>query len=115
MIVRNYLISLLTITLVSCGEPNFDYLFVNNNTEIPLKISVQLKDGATKLLPLMLAPGGEDGWRFSAKEGELSETFHQLQAITGECEVSISREKLKTMIEKDGAYRLVLNSNHIDC
>lgn len=115
MNIRVYFISLFTIALVGCGEPKFDYLFVKNDTDIQLSISAQFENKKTKLSPLVLAPGEEDGWRFSAKNGKLVESFQQLQAKTSECEVSFSREKLNTMIEKDGAYRLVLNKNHIDC
>ena len=102
-------------TLMACGEPKLDYLFVKNDTDIQLSISAQFENEKTKLSPLVLAPGEEDGWRFSAREGKLVESFQQLQAKTSECEVSFSREKLNTTIEKDGAYRLVLNKNHIDC
>ena len=115
MNIRVYLTSLFAIILVGCGEPKFEFFFVKNDTDIQLSISAQPQNGETKLSPLVLSPGEEDGWRFSARNGKLVESFQQLQARTSECTVSFSREKLKTMIKKDGAYRLVLNNNHIDC
>ena len=115
MNISAYFITFFTITLVGCGEPKFEYLFVKNDTDIQLSISAQPQNGETKLSPLVLSPGEEDGWRFSSKNGNLVESFQQLQAKTSECAVSFSREKLKTMLKKDGAYRLVLNNNHIDC
>ena len=115
MIIKVYFISLIAIALASCGEPKFEYLFVKNDTDIQLSISAQPHNGETKLSPLTLTPGEEDGWRFSSIEGKLVESFQQLQAETSECAVSFSKEKLKTMIKKYGAYRLALNNNRIDC
>ena len=115
MIIKVYFISLIAIALASCGEPKFEYLFVKNDTDIQLSISAQPLNGETKLSPLTLTPREEDGWRFSSIEGKLVESFQQLQAETSECAVSFSKEKLKTMIKNDGAHRLVLNNNHIDC
>lgn len=108
-------LAFLIITLAACSEPELDYIFIKNDTNITLDISAEFKKGATKLMPLTLAPGAEDGWRFSAKEEMLIGNFQQLRAKAGKCEVTFSKEQLKAMIQKDGAYRLVLNNNHIDC
>lgn len=115
MIIKTCLIGILAITLVSCGEPKFEHLFVKNDTDMPLYISAEFTKGTTQLMTLTLAPGAEDGWRLSAPKGALVESFQRVRAKASKCEVTFSKEQLKTMIQKDGAYRLVLNNNHIDC
>lgn len=115
MIIKICLISLIATVLASCGEPKFQYLLVKNDTGTQLDLRAQFNGEATKLSPLVLAPGAEDGWRFSVKEGELIESFQQIRAKTSECEISFSKEQLKAIIQKDGAYRLIFNKNLIDC
>lgn len=108
-------LTFLITTLAACSETELDYLFIKNDTSITLDISAEFKKGATKLMPLTLAPGAEDGWRFPAQKGALIESFQQIRAKASKCEVIFSKEQLKTMIQKDGAYRLILTSNQIDC
>lgn len=103
------------IVLAGCGEPKFDHLLIKNDTDMTLNISMQFKESTTKLTPITLESGAEDGWRFSAKEAELVESLQHIRAKTSECEISFSKEQLKTMIQKDGAYRLIFTKNLIDC
>lgn len=119
--------------LVACGEPEYNFVFVVNNTNQTLDMVAQFREsdnsgwkkgenekGERKqsALNFQLVPGQSEAWRYlSAGERPtpLDHSFESLLITTPKCRVVLYQQDLLQAAKQEGAWTIEINPRDLRC
>ena len=102
------------------GCKNIEHVFLENNTNeiIIVQVYLSTKNGE-QIMEASINPNDSDGWSYETdifESEEIDKKFTQLIITNNKgCKTKISRNDMKSLASKSGAWKLVIDKNIMTC
>ncbi|MCF6299175.1 MAG: hypothetical protein L3J01_04775 [Thiomicrorhabdus sp.] len=107
------------ILLLLGGCKNTEHVFLENNTNEIIIVQVYLlTENGEKIMKTSIDPGDSDGWSYEVGifgSDKIDEKFKKIIINNKECEVELSRNEINNLVDKSGAWKLVIDKNIMNC
>lgn len=119
-VITLFIFGVLINTVSGCKEPNISFLFVENQTNIPLDFTAYFRSDAGQSQPLTfrLQPQQREGWRYiadSPDRGAGDRSFYKLKVSSAECVRDFDRAQIEEYLRRNGERILAVKPKMLSC